>query len=94
MKRVWISKSGVPMMPRVFTSSRHGGTPQAMKNASEAWSIQRLKFGKKTMPAGSQSPNCTCTRCTWLLLFGASGLTVGCGCSSGRGIVAPPLSAR
>jgi hypothetical protein len=32
-----------------------------MKNDSEAASIQREKLGKKTMPAGSQSPNCTGT---------------------------------
>jgi hypothetical protein len=54
-------QQGVPMMPVVLTSSRQGGTPQAMKKASEASSIQRLKLGKKTMPAGSQSPNCTLT---------------------------------
>ena len=35
---------------------------QAMKNASEDWSIHLLKFGKKTMPAGSQSPKWTSTR--------------------------------
>ena len=43
--RVEISSSGVPSMPRVFTSSRHGGTPLCMKNESEAASIQRWKFG-------------------------------------------------
>ena len=36
---------GVPTMPRVFTSSRHGGTPHCMKNDSDAASIQRWKFG-------------------------------------------------
>ena len=33
----------------------------AMKKASEAWSIQREKLGKKTIPAGSQSPKWTST---------------------------------
>ena len=46
---------------RFVTSSRQGGTSQALKKASEAWSIQREKLGKKTMPAGSQSPKCTST---------------------------------
>ena len=32
-----------------------------VKNASEAESIQREKFGKNTMPAGSQSPKVTLT---------------------------------
>ena len=45
MNRVEISSSGVPTMPRVLTSSRHGGTPHCMKNESEAASIQRWKFG-------------------------------------------------
>jgi hypothetical protein len=40
-----ISSSGVPTMPRVLTSSRHGGTPHCMKNDSDAASIQRWKFG-------------------------------------------------
>ena len=44
-KRVEISSSGVPTMPRVLTSSRHGGTPHCMKNDSDAASIQRWKFG-------------------------------------------------
>ena len=42
---VAISSSGVPTMPRVFTSSRQGGTPHCMKKESEASSIQRWKFG-------------------------------------------------
>jgi hypothetical protein len=56
-------------MPRVFASSRHSGTPHALKNASEASSIQREKLGKNTMPAGSQSPKCTSTSWTWVLLI-------------------------
>ncbi len=47
------------MMPVVFFSSRQGGTPQSMKKCSEAASIHFEKLGKNTMPAGSQSPNCT-----------------------------------
>src|SRR5438105_14643925 len=71
MNFVWISSSGVPTMPRVFKSSRQGGTPQAMKKASDDSSIQREKLGKKTIPAGSQSPKCTCTRWMWVLLMGS-----------------------
>jgi hypothetical protein len=59
MNLVWISSSGVPMMPVVFFSSRQGGTPQSMKKCNEAASIHFEKLGKNTMPAGSQSPNCT-----------------------------------
>ena len=63
-----ISSSGVPTMPRVFSSSRQGGTPHCMKKDSDAVSIQREKFGKKTMPAGSQSPKATSTR--WVVVRG------------------------
>ena len=66
MNRVLISSSGVPTMPRVRSSSRHGGTPHCVKNASEALSIQREKFGKNTMPAGSQSPKLTWT--VWVVV--------------------------
>ena len=59
--KLLISSSGVPTMPRVFSSSRQSGTPHCMKNESEAASIQREKLGKKTMPAGSQSPKATWT---------------------------------
>jgi hypothetical protein len=58
---VLISNKGVPMMPVVLTNSRQGGTPHFTKKLSDEASIHLEKFGKKTMPAGSQSPNITCT---------------------------------
>jgi len=61
MNLVLISSSGVPMMPVVLASSRQGGTPQLMKKFSDEASIHFEKFGKNTMPAGSQSPNITFT---------------------------------
>ena len=48
-------------MPRVFFVSRQGGTPHCLKKFSEDASIHFEKFGKNTMPAGSQSPNITST---------------------------------
>src|SRR5574343_1122974 len=80
MKRVWISSSGVPMMPVVLTSSRQGGTPHLTKKFSEEASIHLLKLGKKTMPAGSQSPNITSTSYTTTLgsvLMRGSGRSAG-----------------
>ena len=61
MNLVLISNSGVPMMPRVLTSSRQGRMPHLTKKFSDDASIHLEKLGKKTMPAGSQSPNITCT---------------------------------
>ena len=69
MNLVWISSSGVPMMPRVLTSSRQGGTPHWTKKFSEEASIHLEKLGKNTMPAGSQSPNITSTSYTTVLLM-------------------------
>eukprot|EP01022_Parablepharisma_sp_SALTPOND_P035227 TRINITY_DN945_c0_g1_i1.p1 TRINITY_DN945_c0_g1~~TRINITY_DN945_c0_g1_i1.p1 ORF type:complete len:1221 (+),score=475.85 TRINITY_DN945_c0_g1_i1:429-4091(+) len=60
-KRELMSTTGVPMMPRVFSVSRQGGTPHWWKKLREAASYQRKKLGKYTMPAGSQSPNSTRT---------------------------------
>ena len=48
-------------MPVVLTNSRQGWTPHFTKKLSEEASIHFEKFGKNTMPAGSQSPNITCT---------------------------------
>ena len=70
MNLVWISSSGVPMMPVVLTSSRQGGTPHLTKKFSEDASIHLLKLGKKTMPAGSQSPNITSTSYTTVFVIG------------------------
>ena len=61
MNLVLISSSGVPMMPVVLTSSRQVGTPHWTKKFSDAASIHFEKFGKNTIPAGSQSPNITLT---------------------------------
>src|SRR5688500_19004620 len=62
MNFVLISSSGVPTMTRGLTSSRLCCSPHCMMNVSDAASIQREKFGKKTMPAVSQSPNSIDTR--------------------------------
>ena len=85
MNFVLISSSGVPTMPRVFSSSRQGGTPHCMKNDSEAVSIQREKFGKNTMPAGSQSPKATVTMCVVVRGVAVCGVGVGVGAEGAAG---------
>ena len=55
----------------------------AMKKASEDSSIQREKFGKNTMPAGSQSPKCTST--VWRVVLAMAGCV---------GFSAAPCAAR
>src|SRR5574343_1808008 len=67
MNLVLISRSGVPTMPRVLTSSRQGGTPHFTKKLRDDASIHLEKLGKNTMPAGSQSPNITSTSYTTVL---------------------------
>src|SRR5450830_565647 len=67
MKREPMSTTVVPMMPWLFSVSRQAGTPQVRKKLRDEASYQRKKLGKKTMPAGSQSPNSTLTGYTTTL---------------------------